>query len=104
MTMQNTDHVQTTHVGSLPRTPRLLEANRQHADGAITFEQLTAELATGVEDVVRRQHEIGVDVVNDGEYGHTMSSAVDYGAWWNYSFGRLGGLTPSDEDRWASTE
>ncbi|MEX5256034.1 cobalamin-independent methionine synthase II family protein [Kocuria arenosa] len=104
MTMQNTDHVQTTHVGSLPRTPRLLEANQRHADGALSFEQLTDELAVGVEDVVRRQREIGVDVVNDGEYGHTMSSAVDYGAWWNYSFSRLGGLTPSDEDRWASTE
>ncbi len=28
----------------------------------------------------------------DGEYGKAMSSAIDYGAWWSYSFQRLSGL------------
>jgi 5-methyltetrahydropteroyltriglutamate--homocysteine methyltransferase len=29
---------------------------------------------------------------------------VDYGAWWNYIFTRLGGLTMTDTDRWANAE
>ena len=33
-----------------------------------------------------------------------MSSSVDYGAWWNYSFSRLGGLEPTDVDRWADAK
>lgn len=103
MTTANTDRIQTTHVGSLPRTPELIEANRRYADGESTWEELKAELPAAVEQVVAQQREIGIDIVNDGEYGHIMPSAVDYGAWWNYSFSRLGGLTPSDEDRWAVT-
>ena len=33
---QNTDHIQTTHVGSLPRTPDLLEANGRFQEGEAT--------------------------------------------------------------------
>lgn len=101
MTRANSDRIQTTHVGSLPRTPDLLEANRRYADGESTWDELKAALPGAVEQVVEQQRDLGIDVVNDGEYGHIMPSAVDYGAWWNYSFSRLGGLTPSDEDRWA---
>ena len=96
---QNTDRIQTTHVGSLPRTPDLLEANKRFQEGEATAQELDAALDNGVIDIVRKQREIGLDIVNDGEYGHTMSSSVDYGAWWNYSFSRLGGLTPTNEDR-----
>ena len=96
----NTDHIQTTHVGSLPRTPELLEANDRFRAGEIDRDQLGTALDRGVTDIVRRQHETGLDVVNDGEYGHLTSGAVDYGAWWNYSFHRLGGLSPTGEDRW----
>ncbi|NKE08452.1 MULTISPECIES: cobalamin-independent methionine synthase II family protein [Kocuria] len=102
--MLNSDHIQTTHVGSLPRTPELLEANQAYQDGSITWDQLVSTMQQGVVDIVAKQRQLGIDVVNDGEYGHTMSSSVDYGAWWNYSFSRLGGLSPSDEDRWATTE
>ena len=96
--------IRTTHVGSLPRTPELLDANLRRADGSITEEAFHDVLTDAVAKVVARQHEIGLDVVNEGEYGHITSGAVDYGAWWNYSFSRLGGLTMTDEDRWASTE
>ena len=37
-------------------------------------------------DVVRRQRELGIDLPNDGEYGHAMGQKVDYGAWWSYIF------------------
>ncbi|MGB9033673.1 MAG: cobalamin-independent methionine synthase II family protein, partial [Paeniglutamicibacter sp.] len=53
--------------------------------------------------IVARQRELGIDIPNDGEFGHTMSSAVDFGAWWNYSFARLGGLQETTVDRWAET-
>lgn len=54
--------------------------------------------------MVRRQLDLGLDIINEGEYGHITSGAVDYGAWWNYIFSRLGGLTMTDEDRWANQE
>lgn len=62
------DRILTTHVGSLPRTEAvvaLLEAreNRQAFDAG-AFDR---EVAQAVLDIVRRQAEIGIDVVSDGE-------------------------------------
>lgn len=96
--------IRTTHVGSLPRPDELLEANVRRSGGGIGDEEFATVLGTSVEQVVARQREIGLDIVNEGEYGHITSGAVDYGAWWNYSFTRLGGLTMTDEDRWANPE
>ena len=96
--------IRTTHAGSLPRTPELIEANRARREGSLGDADFTSLLQDQVDGVVKRQAEIGLDIVNDGEYGHTTSGAVDYGAWWNYSFHRLGGLTPTDEDRWNEGE
>lgn len=98
------DRIRTTHVGSLPRTPELIEANKQRADGTIDDAKFFEILQKSVDEVVKRQVDLGIDIVNEGEYGHITSGAVDYGAWWNYSFTRLGGLTMTDEDRWASEE
>ncbi len=95
--------VKTTHVGSLPRTPELLAANTQLAAGQITGQQFQEILERAIAEVVTKQREIGIDIVNEGEYGHQTSGAVDYGAWWNYSFSRLGGLTQTNEDRWADS-
>ncbi|HVL24597.1 MAG TPA: cobalamin-independent methionine synthase II family protein [Thermomicrobiales bacterium] len=86
------DRIQVSHVGSLPRPDALREANaaRLAAGGALDgFDQI---LADAVKDVVRRQKDAGITVPNDGEYGKAMSGKVDYGAWWSYSFQRLGGL------------
>ena len=97
-----TNKIRTTHVGSLPRTPELLDANLRRAE--LSDEQFHEILQKSVDEVVRRQVDMGIDIINEGEYGHITSGAVDYGAWWNYSFTRLGGLTMTDEDRWASQE
>ncbi|HET9348466.1 MAG TPA: epoxyalkane--coenzyme M transferase, partial [Arthrobacter sp.] len=97
---QNTDHIRATHAGSLPRTPELIAANEAREADGVTPEFLDL-LETSVVDIVQRQKDLGIDIPNDGEYGHTMSSSVDYGAWWNYSFSRLGGLEPTEVDRWA---
>jgi 5-methyltetrahydropteroyltriglutamate--homocysteine methyltransferase len=99
----NTDHVRVTHAGSLPRTPELIAANEAKESSGVTPEFLEL-LKSSVVDVVQRQKDLGIDIPNDGEYGHAMSSTVDYGAWWNYSFSRLGGLEPTNVDRWADAE
>lgn len=89
--------IRTTHVGSLPRPKELLDANARRAE--IGEEAFAEILQRSVDEVVRRQHDIGIDVVNDGEYGHIMTESVDYGAWWFYSFSRFGGLELSTDER-----
>ncbi|QPL06292.1 MULTISPECIES: cobalamin-independent methionine synthase II family protein [Actinomyces] len=85
-------HIRTTHVGSLPRTDALLTANAEHAAGTLDAAGLAAVVTAETEAVVARQVATGIDVVNDGEYGHAMTEKVDYGAWWSYSFTRFSGL------------
>lgn len=99
-----THRIATTHVGSLPRTDELLDANNRLTDKSITDDEFAQILSRSVRDVIARQTDIGLDIVNEGEYGHITSGAVDYGAWWNYSFSRLGGLTMTQTDRWANPE
>jgi 5-methyltetrahydropteroyltriglutamate--homocysteine methyltransferase len=90
--VKSTDRILTSHAGSLPRPEDLIELNRKRLDGESYDEQQYAEeLRQATIDVVRRQAEVGIDLPNDGEYGHTMGAKVDYGAWWSYSFQRLGG-------------
>ncbi len=83
----------TSHAGSLPRPDDLIELNRaRQAREAVDEAAVRARLATAVADVVRRQKEVGIDITGDGEYGKAMGHAINYGAWWSYSFQRLGGL------------
>ena len=90
---RSTDHILTSHAGSLPRPDALIEANRKRTAGEGTDEApFQAELTAAVAAVVRRQREVGIDLPGDGEFGKAMSHKVNYGAWWSYSFGRLGGL------------
>ncbi|MFJ7750995.1 cobalamin-independent methionine synthase II family protein [Arthrobacter sp. NPDC097144] len=91
------DHIPTSHAGSLPRTPELIAANaaRTYADDGFTLErtpEFEALLTNAVVDLVQRQKSLGITIPGDGEYGKAMSNAVDYGAWWTYSFQRTSGL------------
>ncbi|TRW47488.1 cobalamin-independent methionine synthase II family protein [Georgenia yuyongxinii] len=97
--LRSTDRIQTTHAGSLPRTAELLAANaaREAGESQEGFAEL---LRTAVTDLVRRQLDAGITVVGDGEYGKSMTSAVDYGAWWSYSFQRTGGLELDGDTSW----
>lgn len=90
---KNADRILTSHAGSLPRPEDLIELNRKRFDDEpYDEEEYQRELRSATIEVVRRQAELGIDVPNDGEYGHAMGQKVDYGAWWHYSFSRLGGL------------
>ena len=87
------DRVLTSHAGSLPRPEELVQLNQLRGRGELDDEEgYLQKLAQAVTHVVGRQREIGVDIVNDGEYGHSMGARYDYGSWWTYVFPRLGGL------------
>jgi 5-methyltetrahydropteroyltriglutamate--homocysteine methyltransferase len=89
----NRSRILTTQAGSLPRPDDLIELNRARQAGESTDEQTyQTRLGAAVVEVVRRQHAVGIDVPGDGEYGKAMGQRVNYGAWWSYSFQRLGGL------------
>src|SRR5215472_3266854 len=86
----SSDHILTSHAGSLPRPDDLIAAWGANDEQAL-IEKLTASVA----GVVRRQKEIGIDVPGDGEFGKPMAQRVNYGSWWRYSWNRLGGLDPN---------
>jgi 5-methyltetrahydropteroyltriglutamate--homocysteine methyltransferase len=89
----SSDRILTSHAGSLPRPDALIEAYRaREVDEASDDRAIEQKLGTAVSEVVRRQRDLGIDVPGDGEYGKSMASRVNYGAWWRYSFLRLGGL------------
>jgi 5-methyltetrahydropteroyltriglutamate--homocysteine methyltransferase len=66
---RSTHQILTTHTGSLPRPLELAEALERRDRGEGTDPDLDARIRDAVIDVVRRQTEVGVDVVNDGEAG-----------------------------------
>jgi len=89
----NIDHIATSHVGSLPRPDRLLAAYHALETGEALEEQaFRRTLREAVDEVVHRQHAIGIDLPGDGEFGKPMGQRVQYGSWWRYSWQRLGGL------------
>lgn len=67
--MFNTDHVQTTHVGSLPRPADVTELLFARENGeAVADADFAAVVDAAVRDVVARQRGIGIDVPSDGEF------------------------------------
>jgi hypothetical protein len=90
----------TSHAGSLPRPEALLEVNRPKLAGEAYDEKVYAErLSAAVEEVCRKQAEIGINVINDGEFGKASFGAIDYGAWSSYAWGRLSGWEPGEPGR-----
>jgi 5-methyltetrahydropteroyltriglutamate--homocysteine methyltransferase len=64
----STDRILTTHVGSLPRDPAVLEVLRAENSGVVVDRSRLGELLdTAVDDVVAAQIKNGLDIVNDGE-------------------------------------
>jgi 5-methyltetrahydropteroyltriglutamate--homocysteine methyltransferase len=90
---RSVDRILTTHVGSLPRPDDLVELYRDDAPDS----KLLPRLKSAIADIVRKQHDAGVDVVNDGEFGKAMRRAMDFGAWWSYVYDRLGGYELREE-------
>jgi 5-methyltetrahydropteroyltriglutamate--homocysteine methyltransferase len=84
---RSTQRILTTHIGSLPRPPDLLEMIRAKNNGVPVEEAaFAARVERAVADTVRRQAECGIDIVADGEMGRT--------GFIPYINGRLGGFEP----------
>jgi 5-methyltetrahydropteroyltriglutamate--homocysteine methyltransferase len=62
------ERVLTTHVGSLPRSPKLRELLVRQDRGEVIDElELEREVEAAVQRVVQKQLEVGIDIGNDGE-------------------------------------
>jgi 5-methyltetrahydropteroyltriglutamate--homocysteine methyltransferase len=66
---RSTDRILTTHTGSLPRPEALTRAMFAREEGVpVDAPALAAQIRAAVADVVRRQEQAGLDVINDGEF------------------------------------
>ena len=78
------ERILTTHVGSLPR-PKALTDLGGYLKGAPTDpEAYACQLRQSVAEVVRQQAEVGLDIINDGEFGKE--------SWANYIMKRISGF------------
>ena len=70
---RSTDRILTTHTGSLPRSVPLQELLRQREDQR-EFDEASFRSSVGeaVAEIVARQRDTGIDVVNDGEQGRSQ--------------------------------
>lgn len=97
--MHSTDRILTTHAGSLPRPNDVVEMVRARARGDRRDDAAdAARLREAVAEVVRKQADIGLDIVDDGEFG--KPSFV------TYVRERLGGLSevgPARSNPWGGS-
>ena len=83
---RSTNRILTTHVGSLIRRADLLDFVRARQEGRTIDEQAYDKcLKDCVAEVVQRQVQAGIDVVDDGEFGKSTS-------WSLYALDRLSGF------------
>jgi 5-methyltetrahydropteroyltriglutamate--homocysteine methyltransferase len=79
----------TTHTGSLPRPPDLVEAlNAKELGRTFDAHALDKRVSRAVQEVAQRQAETGIDVINDGEHSKV--------SWMAYARTRLSGLEEID--------
>lgn len=84
--MSARNRIFTTHVGSLIRPSELAELlARQNAGDTIPADAINDCVDRGVHEIVRKQIEVGIDIVSDGEFGKPIS-------WSQYITTRLTGL------------
>ena len=66
--LRSTDRFLTTHTGSLPRPDDLVQIMFAKEEGVpVDRDALARRVRAAVEEMVRRQTEAGIDIVNDGE-------------------------------------
>ena len=74
----------TTHVGSLVRPKELLELASEKSGPPKDPQLYNERLRQAIAAVVKKQADIGIDIVNDGEYGKS--------SWANYVLERMSGF------------
>ena len=86
------ERIFTTHVGSLPRPDALAELLLKKEKGEdFSIQELEDQTRIAVSEIVRKQSEIGVDIVSDGEM-----SKIAYST---YAKDRLTGFEGDSERR-----
>jgi 5-methyltetrahydropteroyltriglutamate--homocysteine methyltransferase len=84
---RSTDRILTTHVGSLPRPPGVVDfLMKKEKDEAYDAAQFDAAMKQAVAEVVARQAGIGIDVVSDGE-----TSKIGYATYMQERLNGFGG-------------
>jgi len=79
------------HVGSFLRPAALKEARTKHEKGAISAAQLKEVEDREIENVVKKQEEIGLQLATDGEFRRS---------WWHFDFlGALDGVDLFETDQ-----
>lgn len=88
--MHAENRIPVTHVGSLVRPQEIVDLATAIENGAtVDFADFDRVVRQAIEDVVRRQKEVGIDFVSDGEFGKLRS-------WAHYVVDRLSGLEERD--------
>jgi 5-methyltetrahydropteroyltriglutamate--homocysteine methyltransferase len=83
------DRILTTHTGSLPRPPALVELYVRKGRGEAVDAALAEAGHVAMEDVVRRQRDAGIDIGNNGEqqreafFLYVRSRMSGFGGAWN---------------------
>jgi 5-methyltetrahydropteroyltriglutamate--homocysteine methyltransferase len=92
---RSVDRILTTHVGSLPRPPDLLEFLEARETGR-PVEQAAFDgcLAASVHEIVRKQVAAGIDSVCDGELGK-----ISYTFYVRHRLSGIGAFRGGDNDR-----
>ncbi|HSL80819.1 MAG TPA: 5-methyltetrahydropteroyltriglutamate--homocysteine S-methyltransferase [Pseudolabrys sp.] len=84
MPLRNSPPFRADHIGSLLRTAPLKEVRAKHEKGEISADALKAVEDREIAAIIRKQEDIGLKAVTDGEFRR---------AFWNYDFlGRLDGV------------
>ena len=78
------DRILTTHVGSIPRPPQLRQLAEAAQQSPENKRQFDAALRDSVAEVVKMQAKVGIDIINDGEFGKS--------SWANYVLERITGF------------
>ena len=94
----NDDRIRTTHIGSLPRPPELLDLLKKRQEGEdVDADEWDATVADATRDIVERQAEVGIDIANNGE-----QSRVSFN--W-YVADRLSGIEGKrEQELWADLQ
>jgi len=88
---RSTDRILTTHVGSLPRSQAVTDVLFARAAGAPEPSGAAETLANAVKEVVKRQVDVGIDIVSDGEM-----SKISYATYVSERLSGFGGDTPRE--------
>jgi 5-methyltetrahydropteroyltriglutamate--homocysteine methyltransferase len=89
--LTSADRILTSHVGSLPRTQAVTDVLFARENGGALPSDADGIITAAVADIVRRQVEVGIDVVSDGEM-----SKISYATYIKDRLSGFAGDTPRE--------